>query len=645
MMAAFRAFAKSPLAIGLMGLLILSFGVWGVRDVFHTRISNSVITAGSRTVSADEFKRMFDGRLAAAQQRTGQVISAEQAVREGADQQMLEELADIEALQALIRRDGVQPSDQLFVAELHKHPEFFNPITGAFDKQAYQSVLAQNQLTVEQFESGLRDQIAADHFLSGLAAGLRAPRIYSALYAVLGLESRDADYFVIDQKTVGTPPTPTDAELTKYMKDHAFGLRPELRSLSLVRFSAQNLAPTLPADPAAVQKQFDFEKAQLSVPERRSFVQIPAKDAGQAAAMAARLAKGDDPSAVAAAFGVKPISYPNAAKTAVADPKVADAAFAMQPGQTSAPIQGELGYSIVKLASITPGKPATLEDVRPQIEQKVRDQEAKDKVYDQVQKYDDLHSGGAPMAQAAKAAGVQIFAIGPIGADGRVYPSGQPQTGLNQKMLTDAFNLPQGGETEVTDLGAGEYYAIRVEKITPPSLPSLDEIRPQLTQRYMMEEFVNSLKAKAAALEDQLKKGQSLAAAAASAGATVQHLQSLTRVAASQQKTLGGDFLNGLFLAKPGDDFIGSVDPAGFAIGKLTAIHPGPLPEVARETVAQRPQLTQQMSENEFGDMLRTAARNAIKPKVDEALVRQTLGVTPDQVPVSSGGAAQRPAP
>jgi peptidyl-prolyl cis-trans isomerase D len=645
MMAAFRAFAKSPWAAGLMGLLILSFGIWGVRDVFHTRISNSVITAGDRKISPSDFKRVFDRRLADLQQQTGQVVSAEDAVRAGADLQILQEMADVEAIQALLYREGVQPSPELVVDQLRKTPAFFNPLTGVFDKQGYQNLLASHQLTPAEYESGLRDQIAADHFSSGMAGGLRAPLTYSALFALLDQEVRNVDFFVMDQKTVGTPPVPSDADLIKFMKDNQAAFRrPEMRALSLVRFSAQALAQGLTADPALVQKQFDFEKAQLSVPERRSFVEIPAKDAGQAAAMAARLGKGEDPSSVARAYGVKPISYPNAAKTAVADPRVADAAFALQPGQVSGPVQGVIGYSVVKLASITPGKPATLDDVRPQIEAKVKEQEAKDKVYDQVQKYDDVHTGGAPMAQAAKAAGVEIYPIGPISADGKLA-TGQPQSGLNQKMLTDAFSLPQGGETEVIDLGAGEYYAIRVEKIMPSAMRTLDEVRPQLTQYYMTQELVKRLQAKATAVTDQLKKGQTLEAAAASVGATIQHLPGLSRVNAGQQKALGGDFLNRVFQAKPGEAFAAPVPPAGVAIAKVTAVQPGPTPEVAREAVNERPQLSQQMNQGEFSDMLRTAARTVIKPKVDEALARQALGVSPDQVPASSGGKAPQPAP
>ena len=43
---------------------------------------------------------------------------------------------------------------------------------------------------------------------------------------------------------------------------------------------------------------------------------------------------------------------------------------------------------------------------------------------------------------------------------------------MNAKMIADAFALNQGAETEVVDLGKGEYYAIRVERVIPSAAPT-----------------------------------------------------------------------------------------------------------------------------------------------------------------------------
>jgi peptidyl-prolyl cis-trans isomerase D len=646
MMSAFRGFAKSPAAIALFGLLILSFAIWGVRDMFHTKISDWVVSAGSREISADQYKRIFQNQLQNLQQQNGgQAITAQDAAAHGVDRQILQQLAQQETLLEAIRRSGVVPSPQLVIDQLRKIPAFFNPITGAFDEKQYQTRLAQAELTPAMFEGQMKDQISSDHFSEGVGAGLRPPLTYAAVFAAIAQQSRSADYFVVDPHSVEQPTKPTDADLQKLITDHADQLRrPETRTISLVRFSAAALAQTLKADPAEVQKQFDFRKGNLSVPERRSFVQVPAKDQAQAVAIAARLGKGEDPSAVAKSYGVKPLNFAAVPKTAVTDPRIGDAAFKLQAGQVSGPVQGEFGFAVVKLQSITPAKPASLEDVRPQIEQEVNQRAAEEKVYDQVQKYEDSHGSGTPMAQAAKAAGVEMFSLGPMTADGRTL-QGQPVQGLNQKMVTDAFSLVQGGETDVVDLGKGEYYAIRADKVAPPSLPSLDEIRPQLTQVYMQQQVMQRVSAKADGLIQRIKKGESLDAVAASAGATVQHTGPLTRSKVQQdrqlQGSLGQDFLGRLFQAKAGDAFAASGVNFSIAVVKVTQVQPGSVQQIAQEALALQPQIAQQMAQGDLAEMVFTAASAKIKPKVDEVRAKQAIGVQPDQTPASGAPAAK----
>jgi peptidyl-prolyl cis-trans isomerase D len=647
MMAAFRAFAKSPLAVALFGLLIISFGVWGVRDVFKVNISNWVIQAGSREVSADEFAQIFKTDLRNLQQQTGQAITPQDAAAKGMDRQVLQGLVQQETLLEAVRRAGIIPSPQLVIQELRKIPAFFNPITGAFDERQYQTLLAQNERTPGQFEAGLKDEISAAHFSTGMTAAIQPPLTYAAVYAAIDQQSRSADYFVINPAAAGTPTPPTDADLQKLLNTYADRLRrPETRTISLVRFSAAALAPTLTADPTEVQKQFDFRKSSLSTPEHRSFVQVPAKDAAQAASIAARLGKGEDPSAVARAYGVKPLTYQDVPKATVPDPRIAEAAFKLQPGQVSGPLQGEFGFAVVKLQSITPAKPATLDQVRPQIEQQVNQKAAEEKVYDQVQKYEDVHSSGASMPQAAKAAGVTIFTLGPMTAEGRTL-DGQQVQGLNPKMVADAFSHGQGGETDVIDLGHGEYYAIRVEKVNPPSLPSLDEIRPQLTQVFMQQQLSDRLSKIADGYVQRLKKGESVDAVAASSGVKVQHVMGLSRAAAQQSpqmaQALGREFLGRLFQAKTGDVFAAGGVNYSLAVVKVGQIQPGPLDQVAREAVAFQPQLGQQLAENDVSELVLAAASASVKPKVDFNRARQAIGLPPETSSAPASGAAKAP--
>ena len=102
MIAAIRAFAKSWFAKALLSVLILSFVIFGVgsfRDVFRQRISDAVVTAGSRQISSAQFKRMFDNYKRAAEQQNGQQAGLLQdAVAQHLDTRVLQEVATNEAI-------------------------------------------------------------------------------------------------------------------------------------------------------------------------------------------------------------------------------------------------------------------------------------------------------------------------------------------------------------------------------------------------------------------------------------------------------------------------------------------------------------------------------------------------------------------
>ncbi|QUD88541.1 peptidyl-prolyl cis-trans isomerase [Phenylobacterium montanum] len=638
MLAAFRNFAKSPFAVVLLSLLIVSFAIWGIRDVFHGRISNAVVTAGSREVTPAEFKRMFNLGLKQIEQRQGQPVSLQDAVAGGFDQQILNDLSGAEAFDEFVHRMGVIPADSLVGDAIAKQPDFFNKITGRFDKDAYQRTLAENDLTPDKFETIERDQIAENHLAAGIGAGLRAPKTYGAMVAGYEFESRNLTFFMLSPGNVAKPEPPTDAQLQAFLNAHAAALKlPERRVLSVVRFSAQAMAGSMPADPAAVEKLYNFRKDTASTPEKRSLVQIPVKDAAAAAAVVAKLNQGQDPAAVAKSINVSPISYQETAQSGVADPKVADAAFAMKAGEVKGPIQGALGLAVVKVTDIKPAHQATLEEMRPTLEAQVKKDAAGQKVFDAVQKYQDSHASGSNLAEAAKASGGVVMQIGPITAEG-MNPSdagGAPPQGLTPKLLSEAFKLPQGGETDMENEASGEYFAVRVEKVIPPSVPALAEIKPRLMQAYMIDQITSRLQAKADEALARLKKGETMEAIAASMGAQAQHAQGLTRATLGQNRALGPEAAGKILAAKAGETF-STLTAQAIMVARLDSIQAPPAAQMAPLVLRGEQPLSQQLFDD-MGQLMRSAAIAKIKPTIDQARAREALGLSADTTPASSG--------
>ncbi len=635
MLALIRRFAKSPAASVLLTLLVASFAVFGISDVFrNVGQRDAVVSAGGRTVGAMQFRTMFDRYLQGlAQQNGGQPPTIAEAAAQGADARALQEVAYEEAAAAAIAAAGVRPGDAQVAAELAKAQRFRNPVTGAFDKKAYADFLREQKITAKEVEGSLADQIAQRHFLTGLVAALQPPRIFTAVAAAVNGERRDFTYVSVPASSVPAPAPPTDAELQKFLNENAAQLRkPETRRVSLVRFSAAQLAPTLPVDAKEVQRRFDFEKDTLSIPERRSVVQIPLKSAAQAADVVARLKRGEAPAAAARAVGAEPVVSPDAPRSALPDPAVAAAAFAMAAGEVRGPVQGALGASVVQVTKITPGREAQLADARPRLEAAVRQAAAVEKADELAGKYDDARSGGANLAEAAAKAGVQVQALPPFTKDGQL-PDGQ-RLPVPKKLIATAYSLPAGGESELLQAGPGESYAIRVEAVTPSAPFALAEVRGPLTARLTQQKLAEALSARAEALAGQARAKGSLDGLGA-----VQRIAGVDRSAAQGPRpAYPPALLARVFSLKPGEVAVAPGEGSSAVVVRLERITPAPAQQIALVGRASRRPATLGLYDD-LAAHAREAARAQVKPKVDAARARRALGLEPDAKPAATPAA------
>ncbi|MFO0541983.1 MAG: peptidyl-prolyl cis-trans isomerase, partial [Phenylobacterium sp.] len=406
--------------------------------------------------------------------------------------------------------------------------------------------------------------------------------------------------------------------------------------LSVVRFSSAQVADRVKVSEADILKQFNFRKDALNQPETRSLVQVPARDAATARSVADRLAKGEDPAAVARSAGVEPVLYAEKPRTAVVDAKVGEAAFAMSRGEIRT-VQGDLGLAVVKVTGITPGRTVTLQEIRPMLEAEARKTAAAEKVYEISQAYDDAHAAGANLDEAAAKAGVPVTTLGPVAEQG-FDQTGRPVAGLSERLVQTAFRLPEGGESQIEEESQGESFVVRVDKVIPSALPPLAEVRQPLAGAWMNQEMAKRLRAQAEALAERVRKGEDLNAVAASIGARTARLPGLTRQDATQGGPLSQEgFAQAFGTAK--DGVFLAANPTAFAVtvGKVEAIAPPSVAENARSVEQVRPQLGMTLF-SEIGAQMPRYARTALKVRTSPDLARQSLGIEAPKTGTEAAG-------
>ena len=124
MMDSLRNAAKSWVAKVLIGLLAVSFGVWGIADVFRGYSRGALARVGGVDITGEEFSRAFSRYLQDLQRQTGQVFTPEDARKFGLDRQVLNNLIQTAAVDNQARGMGLAVSDA-FIAKEPKSKQWF----------------------------------------------------------------------------------------------------------------------------------------------------------------------------------------------------------------------------------------------------------------------------------------------------------------------------------------------------------------------------------------------------------------------------------------------------------------------------------------------------------------------------------------
>ncbi len=108
----------------VMGLIIVSFVIWGVGDMLRGFTASTVATVGGAKISAQEYHEAYQRTLEQYQRRMRQPITNEQAHAFGLDQQVLQRMVSEAALDVEARKLGLNISEDAAAQPDHLRPRF-----------------------------------------------------------------------------------------------------------------------------------------------------------------------------------------------------------------------------------------------------------------------------------------------------------------------------------------------------------------------------------------------------------------------------------------------------------------------------------------------------------------------------------------
>ena len=581
-----RRAVKSVFAQILLGLLIVSFAVWGIGDIFRASGDSAVARVGDTEVSASRFAdALLRVQRTLSQQRRAAVSLGDLREAGIVDATLAGLLRDAAMQEELGRLDIAVPASAVREA-ITANPAFQDG-QGGFSQFLYQSRLNEAGYSPQAFEAATRDQLGSQLLAQGVAPALVAPPGAAGMIASHRGETRAIQLVRLTPDMAPEPGAPDDAALAAFFEANQDRfIEPERRSgLYLHTDLAQLAAESRPTD-EEVRAEYDANQDRYTAEPAREVEQLVFPDMATAQAAAGRVRSGAAGFAEVAAEQNVSMADLSLGRVTRADlpGASAEAVFATTATGVVGPVEGPFGPVLLNVTAVEPGGVAPFEQVADDIREQIAQRRARDLVIGRANAIDDARAGGTPLPEIAEATGATLVRFHGLDAAGQVAVGTAPPLAADPAFLAEVAAAFEGEERDLIQLSDGSYALVMVDEIADSHLPELVPIRDRVAAAWGDEQRMQALEARAAELAGRIAETD-LAGIAAEAGLGEPQTVSFTRETVPEELTPA--LADAAFAAQPGDTLVGRrAGDDAVLLGVLTSVDPLPEPELADRTAA-----------------------------------------------------------
>ena len=417
----------------------------------------------------------------------------------------LERLMRERVLDVAAKKLNISTSDQRLARDLSENQSIaaLRKPDGSLDMERYKQLVGSQGLTPEMFEARVRQDLSVRQVLagvtnSGLAGNAMADASLNAYF-----ERREVQLLRLQTPLYASKITPSDAELEQFYKDNpAMFQAPEQANIEYVVLDQEAIRKNIVLTPEELKAYYDQNQQRLAGTEERraSHILIASPQSAPVAERQAAKAKAEG---ILQAVKKAPDSFADAARKNSQDPGSApnggdldffargsmvkpfeDTVFAQKKGDISEVVETEFGYHIIRLTDIKSAKQRSFEELKPEIENDLKKQQAQKKFAETAEAFTN-----SVYEQSDTFKGVaERFKLDVKTANGitRKAKLGERGPLSNTKFLNTLFSsdsVDKKRNTEAVEVGSSQLVSGRILQYTPARTLPFAEIKDRVRER------------------------------------------------------------------------------------------------------------------------------------------------------------------
>ena len=527
MLQSIRKNIQGTMAKVIVGIIIVPFALFGIDSLLGGSVIQNVAEVNGQPITAVELQQQIN-----LQRRQLLMSMGEDIDPSLLDEQKLAGIALEFLVQKLLLLEAASGydmtiSDQSINAQVTSMPSF--QTEGQFDPQRYRLLLSDQGYTPAGFRKALREDILVNQLRSGIGGAEFVTASELALLSAIQEEQRDLRYLRIPIDRFKDSNAVAESEVEGWYEANQLRYQTEENvALDYIELRQQDFEPELTE--AEVRKLYELEKDSLQVPEIRavSHILFEQGEAESEQDLQARIAS------VTAQLEVDAANFPALARQYSQDPGSAslggelgltsgdtfpaeiEAAVAqLALDEVSEPVESEAGWHLLLVTEIRGGATPAFDEVRMELEQRLRGERAQRELLRVVESLRDLVFNAEDLQGPASELSLSVA------RQEGVTRSGGEGLFANPQVISAAFSpdlLENAYNSDVLELNDGHFVVLRVVAHQPSETPPLTLVRERVVNEIVEDKARDEAVVHAEGLLKQLLAGAGIEALALAEG-------------------------------------------------------------------------------------------------------------------------------
>lgn len=522
MLEALRKRASGWVAKVLIGLLVISFAVWGVADIFTGYRGDDVARVGKTEITVEQYRAALQREIQQVSRQYGSYLTMDQARALGLDGRVLGRLMAEAALDDEARSRGLGLTDEVVADSIRSDPSFQAP-GGQFDRSYFEQVLRSAGYSEGLYVAEQRRRLLRQMIADAVGGGVQAPSVLGRAVDRYRNERRSAEYLTVSPAMIDPIAEPTEEDLRNFFEENKPDFRaPEYRRVALLHAAPADLASAIEISEEDIRANFDRDPDRFGAPEVRTIERIvfPSRSAAEEARRAIDEGRGFEEIAADAGVSEQDRVLGALSRREVLDRGIAEAAFSLEVDTISQVVDGTFGPALVRVTSIEEGDQPTFEELRDAIRQEIALDRASDRMLDIYDAIEDDRAAGMTLSEIAQKHGLTYLEFAAVDRQGLTPEGDQVELDDAETVLAEAFRADVGVEADPVEGTFGDWTWFDVLEIIPGRERSFEEARTEVADAWRQDRTEAAVAAKAREIAERIRGGASFFDVAGDIGAT-----------------------------------------------------------------------------------------------------------------------------